>query len=66
MSCSADILEELVDDVIPTIGGEVAGCHTHKSGQFSAFLLKSHPLRVGGLHLGLECRLPMTSADRVL
>lgn len=38
MSCSADILEDLVDDVIPTVGGEVTGCHTHKSGQFGSFL----------------------------
>lgn len=29
MSCSVDILEELVDDVTPTVGEEVAGCHTH-------------------------------------
>lgn len=30
MSCSVDILEELVDYVTPTVGEEgVAGCHTH-------------------------------------
>lgn len=29
MSCSIDILEELVDDVTSTVGEEVAGCHIH-------------------------------------
>lgn len=40
MPFDADILEELVNDVIPTIGGEVAGCHTQMRRFRFFFLIK--------------------------